>query len=501
MSEDDGHKRVLAAIDAAETPPDMTGSGTHGPAGGDDAEAGEAAPKREPRAMGYSVERMNEEWAVILLGSKALVMHERADAPLEDRVRFLSVDAFKVWFKNRRTEYKKGDDIASTTWADRWLASKDRRQYRGIEFRPGEEGEREDYFNLWRGFSVEPKRGGSYTIFRDHLFTNVCHGDKALFAWVFGWFAHIFQRPQERIGTSLVLRGAMGSGKTKVGEVFGSLIQAHYFMVDDPRYVTGQFNAHMSSCLLLQAEEAVWAGDKAAEGRLKGLVTSQYQMIEHKGVDSIRLQNFVRLIMTSNEDWVVPAGKDERRFCVLDVSSAVAQNHAYFREMEEELAAGGREALLQDLLDYKLDDLNLREIPKTAALLEQKIRSLDPVEAWWLSRLKDGSPTHELDHWPISISRRELINDFINASEKAGVKRRGFEVEIGMKLRKIAPGIRSKRIALDEKGKRVWCYMLPGLDEAREAFGVAVKQAVDWPGAGDAPDPVVADEAEALRDG
>ena len=54
--------------------------------------------------------------------------------------------------------------------------------------------------------------------------------------------------------------------------------------------MTGQFNAHMASCLLLQADEAVWAGDKAAEGRLKGLITSPIQQIEAKGVDPIRLR-------------------------------------------------------------------------------------------------------------------------------------------------------------------------------------------------------------------
>src|SRR5262249_54036900 len=161
---------------------------------------------------------------------------------------------------------------------------------------------------------------------------------------------HMVQRPRERVGTALVMRGRMGTGKTKVGEVIGRLFPRHYFLVDDPRYVTGHFNAHMASCLLLQADEACWAGDRAAERRLKGLITSPIQQIEHKNIDPIRLKNYVRLIMTSNEDWVVPAGKDERRFAVLDVDPRCAQNHEYFREMDAELANGGLEALLADLL-------------------------------------------------------------------------------------------------------------------------------------------------------
>lgn len=477
MSTDDPHKRIVGALDNAKPVPETDPETLTQEPSSQEQEA-----PREPRAMGFDMDEMNEEWAVVLMGTRAVVLNEQKHVRAEDKVRFMTVEAFKVWFSNRRTEYRDAEgDVHSTTWAARWLTSRKRRQYSGVEFRPGDDTEHQGYFNLWRGFSVQPQKGGSWLVFRDHLLNNVCHGDEQLFRWVFGWFAHIFQKPQERIGTSLVLRGAMGSGKTKVGEVIGSLIESHYLMVDDARYVTGQFNAHMASCLLLQAEEAVWAGDKAAEGRLKGLVTSEYQMIEQKGIDSIRLRNYVRVMMTSNEDWVVPAGKDERRFCVLDVSSHVAQNHQYFAEMENELANGGREALLYDLLHFDLTGLNLREIPKTGALLEQKLRSLDPVEAWWLSRLRDGTPTKHGHDWPIIISRQALFADFIDASEKAGIKRRGFEVEIGMKLKKIAPGLGTRRVDLDGNGKRTWCYVLPPLDKARENFVEAIKQPIHWP--------------------
>jgi hypothetical protein len=167
------------------------------------------------------------------------------------------------------------------------------------------------------------------------VFNNICNGDEKHFRWVWGYLADMVQRPRQRPGTALVLRGKQGAGKSKLGEVIGRLFPEHYFQVDDPRYVTGNFNAHMATCLLLQADEAVWAGDKAAEGRLKGLITAHMQQIEAKGVDPIRLPNYMRVIMTSNEDWVVPAGKEERRFCVLDVSDRCAQNYYYFREMDE----------------------------------------------------------------------------------------------------------------------------------------------------------------------
>ena len=294
----------------------------------------------------------------------------------------------------------------------------------------------------------------------------------------------MFQKPRERTGTALVFRGRMGAGKSTVGEVMGSLIASHFYQVDDPRYITGNFNAHMAKCLLLQAEEAVWAGDKNAEGRLKGLITSKHQMIEAKGVDPIRLKNYVRLCMTSNEDWVVPAGKDERRFCVLDVGDGAAQNHQYFAEMHEQLDDGGREALLYDLLHFDLNSVDLWTIPKTQGLLEQKIRSLNSIEAWWFTHLMNGEVVTGDGTWETTVPCKSFYDDYVTQADRVGIKRRSLEVEVGKALKKLVPGMVRKRTFAENSDKyaaRAWCYVLPSLTECREGFEDAVGQDVEWP--------------------
>jgi len=487
---DDQDRRIAARLEAAEAvesemPAETLAETDMVP----DAEDGEAPP-RTPRAGGYSSAGMNERWALVLMGSRAVVMHEQPDAPIEERHAVRSIEAFKAWHANRFTEVVADGEIKRTTWATRWIADPKRRQYSGIVFHPlpdGGDGSAPPagYFNLWRGFSYQPKKKkNGYSIFRDHLFTNVCGGSQKYFDWLFAWMAHIVQRPRERIGTAVVLRGKMGTGKTKVGETFGALFASHFFMVDDPRYVTGQFNAHMASCLLLMAEEAVWAGDKAAEGRLKGLVTSKFQMIEAKGVDPIRLDNYVRLMMSSNEGWVVPAGKDERRFAVFDVGDGVAQNIEYFREMDQQLSSGGYEALLYDLIHLDLRKVDLRTIPKTDALLEQKLRSLDSPESWWFERLKVGTPTRKSTEWPAEVPREGLFDDYLEHSDRIGIKRRATDSEVGMALRRLMPNLKTVRrymvVGEQQRHERVRLYVLPSLAEARRLFEAAVGQAVDW---------------------
>jgi hypothetical protein len=167
--------------------------------------------RRRTRSLGYDVNRMNEEFAVVLMGSKALVLQEQSGGPIEDQVRFLTLDAFRAWFLNRSTETAGKDGaVKSVTYAEAWLKSPQRRQFKGIEFHPDPDNAAgtPSYFNLWRGFAVKPEpREKAYKTFRDHLLNNVCQGDKELYRWVFGWFAHIVQRPRERVGTALVCRG------------------------------------------------------------------------------------------------------------------------------------------------------------------------------------------------------------------------------------------------------------------------------------------------------
>jgi Family of unknown function (DUF5906) len=457
----DAYRAIADMIEAEETAPD--------------------APAPSPQPWGFDVEKLNQSYALAIWGGKAVVVNEQPAAPVNERVRVLTLEAMNSWFANSVTQVPGADGkIKTVSWAKAWHTHPMRRDYAGVEFFPNPDGapNTPGYLNFWRGFAIKPSPAGSYGIFRDHLFTNVCDGDDSLFRYLFGWMAHIVQKPRERIGTAIVLRGKRGSGKSKVGEVLGSLLASHYFQVDEARYITGQFNAHMMNCLLLQADEAVWAGDKAAEGRLKGLITSRTQMIESKGVDPIQMLNFVRVMMTSNEGWVVPAGVDERRFCVLDVGSRCAQNHDYFREMDDELDAGGRERLLHDLMSFDLATVDLWQIPKTRALLEQKLRSFDPIDDFWYNRL------HDCEHWPSRVICADLHAEYLKASTQIGIGRKRGPAEFGARIAKLAPGIRKTRPTIEmEPGvmRRVWCYDMPSLNECRAAFEELLSQVIDWP--------------------
>jgi hypothetical protein len=325
------------------------------------------------------VAKLNETYALVIVGDKSAILKTT-----DDDIKFWTLQAFDQWHANQFVHDSKNKKVPLAKY---WMHHPQRRQYEGIVFAPGRDVP--NHFNLWRGFVVKP-RPGDCSRFLAHLKDNVCCGDEELYQWLVGWFANTVQHPEQKMGTSLVLRGRRGVGKTKVGEVFGSLLGRHYLLVSDPRYVTGRFNSHLVSCLLLHCDEAFWAGDHAAEGKLKDLITGQHHLIEFKGKEPIKVRNYVRLLVTGNPDWLVPAGFEERRFAVLDVGEGHMQDNAYFAAIDEQMDNGGREALLDHLLKFDLKSVDLRTIPKTAALLDQKISTLNPIQGWWLDTLMRG---------------------------------------------------------------------------------------------------------------
>ena len=168
------------------------------------------------------------------------------------------------------------------------------------------------------------------------------------------WMADLVQRPEVKIGVALIIRGLKGTGKGKFLQQFGSLFGSHFMEVANGEHIVGKFNVHLSQLLLLGADEAYWNGDKKAEGILKNLVTEPKITIERKGIDSVSMDSFLRVVLITNNDDVVPASGDERRWFVLDIADTYKANHAYFKAIDDHMDSGGREALLYYLKHYEI---------------------------------------------------------------------------------------------------------------------------------------------------
>lgn len=329
------------------------------------------------------VEELNRQHAVVGIGGSTWILNEVIDpGTKQPDVTFSRPSDLRLKYQNRKIGVASG---VSKVISDVWLDHPGRREFNGVEFSP--DSTTLGFFNLFRGFAVEAI-AGDCTLYLAHIENNICNGNTVLFDYVLRWMAHAIQRPGELPGTALVLRGAQGVGKGIFVENFGKLFGPMYLTVYQLDQVTGRFNGHLKNLLVVHANEAVWGGNKAAEGALKGLVTDPMMPIEAKGKDIIQVRNCKRLICSSNEQWAVPLDLDDRRFLVLDVSSAHKEDHEYFGAIEKQMADGGWSALMHHLVNLDLTGFNVRKLPATPTGFDLKLMSSSPVTQWWHEQLK-----------------------------------------------------------------------------------------------------------------
>src|SRR5262249_19628062 len=147
----------------------------------------------------------------------------------------------------------------------------------------------------------------------------------------------------------------------------------------------------------------------------------------------------------------------------------------YFKAIADELDNGGRAALLYHVLNFDLSKVDLRSVPKTKALLEQKLHSLDGEQGWWLGVLTDGELPAARNE-PRCCRTQSLFNHYLEETNRTGIKRKRIETLIGTFLNKHVPGLRrSERPGIGR------IYEFPSLAECRAAFERLIQQEIDWP--------------------
>ena len=333
---------------------------------------------------------INQTFAVVKYGSKIMVA-----SIIGKDLDFLKLDDFHNMLANL---------VVTSRASKSWFGWKDRRQYlgRGVVFEPGGPLQiPNDLLNLWRGFGVEPKQG-DWSLMRNHIRDVICSGNEEHFQYLIKWMAYGVRHPDRPIGVAVALRGEEGAGKGFVWRNYGKLFGKHFKHVAHGEHLTGRFNAVLAEACTVFLDEALWAGDRKGEQILKALVTEDTFQLERKFCDPIPVKNRLRIMIASNNQWIVPVSTRGRRYFVLDVSDQYADESdpahaAYWGPLQEQFGDyapdDGRAAMLHDLLHTDLSGFNVRAVPQSAAKTEQKLLTQTGTEAWLFEILQDGAVT------------------------------------------------------------------------------------------------------------
>ena len=438
-----------------------------------------AVAPTEDGGRGHPFAEMNNAWALVVTGGGHHMLWETTDWCGRPIVEHIKEGTFHKY--HAALEIQIGKKSEKLTEA--WMSWKGRRTYDGLVFAPERQVDKR-WYNLWRGFDYAPKEDGSprahaaVQSWIDHVHRNIARGDKQLAKWFIGYMAHLIQKPYEKPLVALVLKGKKGTGKNAVVERVGALFSRNLVVADDDRYLIGNFNSHLEACLLLALDEAHWAGGKKVEGKLKGIITGSKHMIERKGMEPYQVDNLTRVVIIGNEDWLVPATQDERRYAVFDVGEDDLQRRGFFQEMREGMEANDGEGyglLLDYLQNFDLTGIDVNDAPATAGLANQKLESLGAQHQWWLDCLLEGQILGGdfAGEWPEKIPTNRLQE----AAKRHSVSRNirswvPTVTSFNRDMARIFPGWKQIKSSKANPGDTTYHYDIPPLALARQAMAV-----------------------------
>lgn len=447
------------------------------------------------------VEELNKSYAFCINGSKHLVLWETFDVKDEPYTHWLNLDTFHQslsWWKiNVGTEERPKKIPVSKLWLD----SADKRWYQGLCFKPYTLGKSDPaankkFYNLFKGFPLLPYPEGeeisshareAFEAYKEHAFENIALKNQEHYDFLMGFFAHMFQFPEIKPHSSIVIRGKEGTGKNAFIDRIGKelLANRYYLETAKERYLTGQFTDHLENLLLFCLTEAFWSGEKKADGILRDLITSDTHLIEHKFGDTFKVENRTRIVIIGNNKWVVPAALDARRWAVYDVGEGKVNNKKFFAWMENGMKAGGNRLLMDYFLKFDLSKIDVNNPPRTSALLNQKYSTMGSFYQWWLDCLLEGRMVcadYISDTWMTDVPKEIARNAYRRFTQERNVR---SQIEtsyraFGDLLKEVCPSVDGSQKTKDAQGNYVNCYRVPDLDICRQMWEQSMGQEIKW---------------------
>ena len=269
------------------------------------------------------------------------------------------------------------------------------RQYRGIDFVPGEEGTvKGNKLNLWNGFEIANKQKSGVPTEKNelklwnHYINNLFDGsdgkNEQRVKYMLDWIANIIQNPGKKPGVSIALSGGQGTGKTYLGRVIENLVAPYHNRISNFADLESDFNEWAEGVIFVFVDESVPPTDVKISSRLKSYITDSTIRINKKNVSRYKTGNYINFLFASNDLRVVSMDADDRRYQVFSVGNTFKTDIDFFAALENELYEnGGLAVLFNQLKNRDISGVNfIRDRVISEVQIEHKANSLKGVSAW-----------------------------------------------------------------------------------------------------------------------
>ncbi|GAQ83075.1 hypothetical protein KFL_001340300 [Klebsormidium nitens] len=287
-----------------------------------------------------------------------------------------------------------------------WFADTQIRTYKKLVFCPPPTPVPADCFNTYNGMQAEKAEAdvscGSIEPFLRHAAV-LCNNVPQHTEYFLKYLAHIVQFPGKLSNVAIVLKSIVeGVGKNTFLDFFMKLVlgeELSYESANPVRDLFSRFSQRRKERLMIVINETSGKDTHAFSEQIKDMITSTTYNHEEKGIRPIKMNNYARLIFTTNNDVPVKIGQHDRRFVVFEASNELVGNAEYFRNFAQYAADPNNAlAVYEYLKSLDLSTIHLEnDRPKTEEYLEIQKNTIKPEYRFLGSMIEIYRKNHNSD--------------------------------------------------------------------------------------------------------
>ena len=354
--------------------------------------------------------------------------------------------------------------------------------YRSTVFTPGAA---EDYeLNLWSPPPIKASPG-NWSLLKSHIVDVICDSSTKKAAYLLNYFAHMLQKPEEKPGVMIVLKGEQVTGKSACLLIVRRIWSGSSLVTADIDHVVGRFNSSLESSYVVQLEEALFKGNKKGVDKLKSLISESSCHIEVKYQPPRTIGSLHRFFATTNHKQFSHTDIDDRRHAFFEVSDSKQGDQSYFDALfaaifDDQVIA----AMIDELKNRDISEFNVRAVPKTKDHGDQVLRSLSGLDRYWYQLLGLGEIPMSLGYvgdWNsagLFVATRDLLESYRSFDSLASKYERPSPQDVSQLIKRFCCSAKSDRVT--KGGRTTRGYTLPDLEAARGEFETAVGISIAW---------------------
>lgn len=250
-------------------------------------------------------------------------------------------------------------------------------------------------FSVFQGYEYEELEDYDENIiapFLNHIHDIIANGNDQMYNYILNWLAFIFQNPEGKTGTSLVLTGLQGTGKNTFTDTICDLMKRYCVRnLTDFSEIVGKFNSIVENKKLIICNEMGCSdtNQRLDYNSLKSANTENQIRVADKFLPGRTIKNTVNFIILSNFFDPVKVEDGDRRYAVCEVSEVHKDDWDYFENIKNCRTEAFYQNLLTFFMKRKLGKIDFTKIPNTdirEALMES---SKSPYELFIQDFIKD----------------------------------------------------------------------------------------------------------------